>query len=314
MIASESARFEPGPHLYSGGRRIPVDGEYPAGRAAFHEESGVNRCRPLMVLSGGGRGAPVLDWLGGENRVALEVLMLLDVLKDKPNEHKTEVGSYFVSNYPPFSVWDRSHLPAIEGVLNSPPKCPMTPLGLYLHIPFCRKRCKFCYFRVYTDKNADEIEMYLSALSKEIDLYAGGRGSGGGSLSSSTLAGGRLRFCPTRSSSGSIERINQHWTWEAAEEVTFECEPGTLKESKLQTIKKIGVTRLSLGVEHFDDEILPINGRAHKSPEIFRAWEWIQERRVSAGQHRPDRGDAGGDGGQVEADGREGDRAGCRTA
>jgi oxygen-independent coproporphyrinogen-3 oxidase len=58
--------------------------------------------------------------------------------------------------------------------------------------------------------------------------------------------------------------------------VTFECEPGTLKESKLQTIKKIGVTRLSLGVEHFDDEILSINGRAHKSPEIFRAYQWAR--------------------------------------
>jgi oxygen-independent coproporphyrinogen-3 oxidase len=73
-----------------------------------------------------------------------------------------------------------------------------------------------------------------------------------------------------------IERINHRWTWSSAKEVTFECEPGTLKESKLETIKKIGVTRLSLGVEHFDDEILSSNGRAHKSPEIFRAWEWIR--------------------------------------
>ena len=41
-----------------------------------------------------------------------------------------------------------------------------TPLGLYLHIPFCRKRCKFCYFRVYTDKNANEVEQYVAALSR----------------------------------------------------------------------------------------------------------------------------------------------------
>src|SRR5262245_32208985 len=83
----------------------------------------------------------------------------------------TEVGSYFVANYPPFSVWSPSHLPAIQHALNAKPASG-TPLGLYLHIPFCRKRCKFCYFRVYTDKNAGEIEQYLSALSREIDLYA----------------------------------------------------------------------------------------------------------------------------------------------
>ena len=84
---------------------------------------------------------------------------------------KTEVGSYFVANYPPFSVWSPQHRRAIEAALDRPTSNDAR-LGLYLHIPFCRKRCKFCYFRVYTDKNADDIETYLSALSREIDLYA----------------------------------------------------------------------------------------------------------------------------------------------
>ncbi len=47
-----------------------------------------------------------------------------------------------------------------------------TPLGLYLHIPFCRKRCKFCYFRVYTDKNSHDVEEYVAALSREIELVS----------------------------------------------------------------------------------------------------------------------------------------------
>src|SRR5918995_1559560 len=84
---------------------------------------------------------------------------------------KTEVGSYFVANYPPFSVWSPDHAPAIHDALNRS-AAPNTPLGLYLHIPFCRKRCRFCYFRVYTDKNAGEVESYLSALSREIALYS----------------------------------------------------------------------------------------------------------------------------------------------
>src|SRR5687767_5032691 len=188
---------------------------------------------------------------------------------------KTEVGSYFVANYPPFSVWSPDHLPAIERALDRPADV-NTPLGLYLHIPFCRKRCKFCYFRVYTDKNAGEIEDYLSALSREIDLYADRDGLKGRQFEFVYFGGGTPSYLSNAQLERLIERINHRWRWDAAKEVTFECEPGTLKESKLETIKRIGVTRLSLGVEHFDDEILSVNGRAHKSPEIYRAWEWVR--------------------------------------
>ena len=52
------------------------------------------------------------------------------------------------------------------------PAAPDTKLGLYLHIPFCRKRCKFCYFRVYTDKNSQQIQTYLDALAREVEHYA----------------------------------------------------------------------------------------------------------------------------------------------
>ena len=199
--------------------------------------------------------------------------MELTTLKEEPK--KTEVGSYFVANYPPFSVWSPSHLPAVNEAFDNPPQNDAR-LGLYLHIPFCRKRCKFCYFRVYTDKNADDVETYLSALSREIDLYADRRGLKGRQFEFVYFGGGTPSFLSNAQLERVIERINHRWTWSSAKEVTFECEPGTLKESKLETIKKIGVTRLSLGVEHFDDEILSSNGRAHKSPEIFRAWEWIR--------------------------------------
>jgi hypothetical protein len=65
--------------------------------------------------------------------------------------------------------------------------------------------------------------------------------------------------------------------WDEAEEVTFECEPGTLTSHKLEAIRQIGVTRLSLGVEDFDDHILEINGRAHHSKEIARAYSFARE-------------------------------------
>src|SRR5206468_5814398 len=92
-------------------------------------------------------------------------------LMTEATQEKTGLGNYFVANYPPFSFWKPAHLPAARAALESAPE-PGTPLGLYLHIPFCRKRCKFCYFRVYTDKNARDVESYTRALVKEVELYS----------------------------------------------------------------------------------------------------------------------------------------------
>jgi oxygen-independent coproporphyrinogen-3 oxidase len=202
--------------------------------------------------------------------------MELELLKEPPAPKRTEVGSYFISNYPPYSAWSTGEVHAALDVLNTPPKDERR-LGLYMHIPFCRKRCKFCYFRVYTDKNANEVDVYIDSLAKEIALYAGRKGIGNRQFEFVYFGGGTPSFLSEAQLLRLIERVNQHWTWNAAKEVTFECEPGTLKKAKLEAIKSIGVTRLSLGVEHFDDDVLSANGRAHKSPEILRAYGWARE-------------------------------------
>jgi oxygen-independent coproporphyrinogen III oxidase len=191
---------------------------------------------------------------------------------------KTEVGSYFISNYPPYSQWNEGAIPDIEAALASPPRCTggePTPLGLYLHIPFCRKRCKFCYFKVFTDVNANQIERYVSALSREIGLVAEQAIMRDRQFRFVYFGGGTPSFLSVKQLNSLMERLHQHVTWDGAEEVTFECEPGTLSEAKVQTLREHGVTRLSLGVENFSDALLEENGRAHLSKEIFRAWEWI---------------------------------------
>lgn len=188
---------------------------------------------------------------------------------------KTEVGSYFISNYPPFSQWSKEAVEEVASALASPP-VGEAPLGLYLHLPFCRKRCKFCYFKVFTDKNALEVERYLAALSKEIELVSQQPVLGGRPFRFVYFGGGTPSFLSSRQLTRLVDRLRANIDWSLAEEVTFECEPGTLSEAKVGTLKEIGVTRLSLGVEHFDDKILRDNGRAHESMEIDRAWPWIQ--------------------------------------
>jgi oxygen-independent coproporphyrinogen III oxidase len=188
---------------------------------------------------------------------------------------KTEVGSYFISNYPPYSRWQQEQLPEVERALAQPPRSSV-PLGLYLHIPFCRKRCKFCYFKVFTGKNADEIETYVSALCKEIELVSHQPVMGDRPFRFVYFGGGTPSFLSPKQLTSLVDRLRANISWDLAEEVTFECEPGTLSEPKVQTLRDLGVTRLSLGVENFTDSILEENGRAHLSKETYRAWEWIK--------------------------------------
>jgi len=193
-------------------------------------------------------------------------------MSDKTGLAEPEVGSYFVATYPPFSVWtagavEHDALPALHTAGN-----PSTPLGLYLHIPFCRKRCHFCYFRVYTDKNAQDVAGYLDVLAREWEMYAQLPAVAGRPLNFVYFGGGTPSFLSTQQLQGLVDRLTAITPWTSAEEITFECEPGTLTQSKLAAIRKMGVTRLSLGVENFDDRILEINGRAHRSPEIGEAY------------------------------------------
>jgi len=192
---------------------------------------------------------------------------------------QTDVGSYFVANYPPFSAWKPEYVADGHAALSerpvdevNRPRIEGRPLGLYLHIPFCRKRCHFCYFRVYTDKNAREVEQYLDLLAREWELYAAKPAVAGRPFNFIYFGGGTPSFLSTKQLQGLVARLNANGAWNRAEEITFECEPGTLTEAKLAAIRTMGVTRLSLGVENFDDRILELNGRAHRSPEIGRAF------------------------------------------
>ena len=190
----------------------------------------------------------------------------------------TEVGSYFISNYPPFSQWKSELVPAaIQALDADPEQTSNTPLGLYIHIPFCRKRCKFCYFRVYTNQNAKAIEDYVKALIQELELISQRSAIGQRELLFVYFGGGTPSYLSSKQLRSLRDRMSEFITWDSAKEVTFECEPGTLSMEKLETLRDIGITRISLGVENFDDRILEENGRAHLSPEVMRAYEWIRE-------------------------------------
>jgi oxygen-independent coproporphyrinogen-3 oxidase len=191
-------------------------------------------------------------------------------------QKETTVGNYFVSNYPPYSFWKPEFAGEIFEAMERPPK-PATPLGIYAHIPFCRKRCHFCYFKVYTDKDSAAIRGYLDALLQELRLYASKPFVGGRKPNFVYFGGGTPSYLSVDQLKHLREGMDSLLSWAEVEEVTFECEPGTLTDHKLKAIRDLGVTRLSLGVENFDDHILEINGRAHHSKEIARAYAYARE-------------------------------------
>ncbi|MEM1444191.1 MAG: coproporphyrinogen-III oxidase family protein, partial [Verrucomicrobiota bacterium] len=136
---------------------------------------------------------------------------------------------------------------------------------------FCRKRCHFCYFRVYTDKKSSEINAYLDAGIREFERYAQTSYLAGRKPQFVYFGGGTPSYLSVKQLTALTDRMKDLFPWDETEEVAFECEPGTLTEKKLTALREIGVTRLSLGIENFDDHILEVNGRAHRSREAYRA-------------------------------------------
>jgi oxygen-independent coproporphyrinogen-3 oxidase len=181
------------------------------------------------------------------------------------------IGNYFVANYPPFSCWRADHVPRLHARLAAAP-APAVPLGLYVHIPFCRKRCDFCFFRVYTDRDARAVRRYLDAVIAELALLAPCALLHGRAPRFVYFGGGTPSYLSVDQLEYLFAGLQRLLSWRAVEEVTFECEPGTLQASKLSALRRLGVTRLSLGVESFAAEVLARNNRAHRVPEIDAAY------------------------------------------
>lgn len=189
---------------------------------------------------------------------------------------QTTVGNYFVSNYPPYSFWTEDCKQEALDAFDQPHKKD-TPLGIYIHVPFCRKRCHFCYFRVYTDKEAKEIRAYVDNVVEELKIYSKKEFVGGRKPQFLYMGGGTPSYLSPSQLEHLRTQIHEILSWDEMEEVTFECEPSTVNPKKLQALKDFGVTRLSFGVENFTDDILSINGRAHLSKEIYRAYDFARE-------------------------------------
>src|ERR1700732_197285 len=130
---------------------------------------------------------------------------------DSPDD--TTAGNYFVSNYPPYSFWNPEHVSEAYAALDRPAGAD-TPLGIYVHIPFCRKRCHFCYFKVYTDKDSGEIETYLDAAVQELSLYSQKPFIGGRKPKFIYFGGGTPSFISSKQLTSVVDRMKALLPWD----------------------------------------------------------------------------------------------------
>ncbi len=179
--------------------------------------------------------------------------------------------SQFVANYPPFSAWSESAVTRPPAVLGHRGEAP-TPLGVYVHVPFCRKRCSFCYYKVYTGQNARQVDSYVDAVIREAALLSAQPAISGRPATFLYLGGGTPSYLSVRQLRRLLVGLSTLVTPAESNEFTLECEPGTMTAAKASALVDLGVTRLSVGVESLDDRVLELNGRAHRLRHVEQAW------------------------------------------
>jgi oxygen-independent coproporphyrinogen III oxidase len=187
----------------------------------------------------------------------------------------TEVGNYFVSNYPPYSQWKSEVLPQYEAQLHRPAAA--GELGLYVHVPFCRQRCSYCYFRVYPRAPAANMDRYISALLAEADLYRQLPIVKGRRIANVYFGGGT----PTLLSMPQIRQLlgglRERLDMSSADEITYECQPGTVTRECLSLLREHGVTRASIGIQTLNDKVLRQVGRAAGADDCREVFDLAQD-------------------------------------
>jgi oxygen-independent coproporphyrinogen-3 oxidase len=145
----------------------------------------------------------------------------------------------------------------------------MDTAALYVHIPFCERKCTYCTFNSYTGLHHLHQD-YVDALRAEIART--GRELGRVGAPSLYLGGGT----PTLLSAGLlgqvVEACEEHLGLREGAEITSEANPGTLNAGYLSNLKRLGVNRLSLGVQTFDDGLLEVLGRVHNAEEAIETY------------------------------------------
>ena len=149
-------------------------------------------------------------------------------------------------------------------------------LGIYIHIPFCVKKCYYCDFVSFTNQNAN-IKKYIQAILKELEQYDLNKYN----ITTIYIGGGTPSAISSAYIVNILEKIkekleNNNTEWKDIE-ITIEVNPGTVTKEKLQDYKSVGVNRLSIGLQTTNDNLLKIIGRIHTYEEFLETYKLAEE-------------------------------------
>jgi oxygen-independent coproporphyrinogen-3 oxidase len=162
---------------------------------------------------------------------------------------------------------------------NSPVPFLAPPLALYVHIPWCVKKCPYCDFNSHAREGALPVDAYIEAVLGDLDrdLDRFGEAVAGREAVSVFFGGGTPSlFAPdaiARLIGGAAERV----LLRSGAEITMETNPGTVEHGRFDEYRRAGVTRISLGVQTFEDDKLRRLGRIHSAGEADRAIKTAQD-------------------------------------
>jgi len=147
--------------------------------------------------------------------------------------------------------------------------------GLYLHIPFCEKKCSYCDF--YSIESTEHIGAFVNTLLMEIDLRSPVMPSGMEPHTSVFFGGGTPSLLSPVEMSNIIARLREKYSIATDAEWTMECNPGTVTLERLQAYRALGINRLSFGVQSFTESELLFLDRIHSADEASDAMSLARE-------------------------------------
>jgi putative oxygen-independent coproporphyrinogen III oxidase len=159
----------------------------------------------------------------------------------------------------------------------------LVPSAAYIHIPFCRRRCYYCDFpiSVVGDKNLGSasvmVEEYLAALIKEIQLAPSAKQP----LKTVFFGGGTPSLLSAKQLGRILKEIALHFGITTDAEISLEIDPGTFDRDQLLGYLEVGINRISLGVQSFDEKLLKVCGRSHSLTDIMQAIDLIKQVEVA---------------------------------
>lgn len=145
--------------------------------------------------------------------------------------------------------------------------------GIYVHVPFCVRKCFYCDFNSYSLDRA-AVEAYLEGIEREIRLYEELLSQEPGTVFDSLFIGGGTPTCLSGKDLGwLVRRLIRAFRLKPGAEVTCEANPGSSNADKFLEMREAGVTRLSLGVQSLDDALLLRLGRQHTARDVYESFE-----------------------------------------